>query len=163
SDLSRLVAETPIGKIVTVRLQRKGVQQEATVKVAETPGEPVASSGRAQTRTDLGMSVDNILEKHQRQFQLRDRTGIVVVSVAPGGRAEQAGIQAGDIIKELNRFSVRNLDDYRTILRQVKSGASLQRCTLLSHRRLKIVALRTFDIWQLFGIWCLEFEISGAR
>jgi S1-C subfamily serine protease len=49
----------------------------------------------------------------------------VVVSVAPGGAAERAGIQAGDIIKEMNRFSVRNLNDYRTILRQVKSGASL--------------------------------------
>ncbi len=71
------------------------------------------------------MNVDNILEKYQRQFQLRDRTGVVVVSVASGGAAEQAGIQAGDIIKEMNRFSVRNLNDYRTIVRQVKSGASL--------------------------------------
>ena len=125
SDLSRLVAEAPIGTTVTVRTQRKGAQQDVALKVAEMPGDAAVSAGRPQTRTDLGMNVDNMLEKYQRQFQLRDRTGVVVVSVAPGGAAEQAGIQAGDIIKEINRFSVRNLNDYRTILRQVKSGASL--------------------------------------
>jgi serine protease Do len=125
SDLSRLVAETPIGTTVSVRTQRKGAQQDVTLRVAEMSGDAAAPAGHTQTRTELGMNVDGILEKYQRQFQLRDRTGVVVVSVAPGGAAERAGIQAGDIIKEMNRFSVRNLNDYRTILRQVKSGASL--------------------------------------
>jgi serine protease Do len=125
SDLSRLVAETPIGRTVTARVQRKGTQQDVALKVAEMPGESVAPAARTQARIDLGMNVDQILEKYQRQFQLRDRTGVVVVSVASGGAAEQAGIQAGDIVKEMNRFSVRNLNDYRTIIRQVKSGAPL--------------------------------------
>jgi serine protease Do len=125
SDLSRLVAETPVGKTVMVRLQRKGAQQEAALKVAEMPADGGASAARSPTRTDLGMSVDNILEKYQRQFQLRDRTGVLVVAVTPGGAAEQAGIQAGDVIKEVNRFSVRNMNDYRTIFSQVKGGSSL--------------------------------------
>jgi serine protease Do len=125
SDLSRLVAETPIGTTVSVRTQRKGAQQDVTLRVAEMSGDAAAPAGHTQTPTELGMNVDGILEKYQRQFQLRDRTGVVVASVAPGGAAERAGIQAGDIIKEMNRFSVRNLNDYRTILRQVKSGASL--------------------------------------
>ena len=124
-DLSRLVAETPINTTATLRIQRKGAQQDLPIRIAEMPGDAPASAGRAQTGTDLGMNVDNILERHQRQFQLRDRMGVVVVNVALGGAAEKAGIQAGDVIKEFNRFSVRNLNDYRTILRQVKSGASL--------------------------------------
>jgi serine protease Do len=125
SDLARLVAETPIGTTVAVRVQRKGAQQEVALKVAEMPGESVASAARPQIQTDLGMNVDNILEKYQRQFQLRDRTGVVVVNVASGSAAEQAGIRAGDIVKEMNRFSVRNLNDFRTIVRQLKSGASV--------------------------------------
>src|SRR5271157_268505 len=125
SDLSRLVAETPINTTVTVRILRKGAQQDLPIKIAEMPGDAMASTARVQAGTDLGMNVDNILERYQRQFQLRDRMGVVVVNVAPGGAAERAGIQAADIIKELNRFSVRNLNDYRTILKQVRSGASL--------------------------------------
>jgi serine protease Do len=125
SDLSRLVAETPINTTVTLRIQRKGAQQDLPIRIAEMPGDALASAGRVQTGTDLGMNVDNILERYQRQFQLRDRMGVVVVNVASGGAAEKAGMQAGDIIKELNRFSVRNLNDYRTILKQIKSGASL--------------------------------------
>jgi len=125
SDLSRLVAETPINTTVTLRVQRKNAQQDLPIKIAEMPGDAPSPTGRVQTGTDLGMNVDNMLERYQRQFQLRDRMGVVVVNVAPGGAAEKAGIQAGDVIKELNRFSVRNLNDYRTILRQVKSGTSL--------------------------------------
>jgi serine protease Do len=125
ADLPRTVAETPIGKTVTVRLLRKGKPQDVTLKVGELPSEAVASSGPAPARADLGMTVDNIAQKYQRQFQLTDRSGVVVVAVARGGIAEQAGIQAGDIIKEANRFSVRTMNDYRTALRQAKSGASL--------------------------------------
>jgi serine protease Do len=125
ADLPRTVAETLIGKTVTVRLLRKGKPQDVTLKVGELPSEAVASSGRAPARADLGMTVDNIAQKYQRQFQLKDRSGVVVVAVARGGIAEQAGIEAGDIIKEVNRFSVRNVNDYRTVLRQAKSGASL--------------------------------------
>jgi serine protease Do len=125
ADLPRTVAETLIGKTVTVRLLRKGKPQDVTLKVGELPSEAVASSGRAPARADLGMTVDNIAQKYQRQFQLKDRSGVVVVAVARGGIAEQAGIEAGDIIKEVNRFSVRTVNDYRTVLRQAKSGASL--------------------------------------
>ena len=125
SDLSRLVAETAINTTVTLRIQRKGAQQDLPIRIAEMPGDAPVPASRAQTSSDLGMSVDNILEKYQRHFQVKDRMGVVVVTAAPGGAAEKAGIQAGDVIKELNRFSVRNLNDYRTILKQVKSGASL--------------------------------------
>ncbi len=125
ADLPRIVAETPIGKTVSVRVLRKGKPQEMSLKVGEMPSETAASPGRSPTRADLGMHVDNITQKYQRQFQLKERSGVVVVSVVRGGIAEQAGIQAGDIIKEVNRTAVRNVTDYRTVLRQIKSGASL--------------------------------------
>jgi serine protease Do len=124
-DLSRLVAETPVGETVVARIQRKDRQQDVALKVAEMPADSEPSSRPAQKRTDLGMNVDNVLERYQRQFQLRDRTGVVVVSVSSGGAAQQAGIQAGDLIKELNRFSVRNIEDFKTILKQAKDGSSL--------------------------------------
>ena len=116
SDLSRLVAETPIGKTVTVRAtaKRQAAGRDPQGWRNAFRGcrvGPAAAPGRA----DLGMTVDNIAQKYQRQFQLKDRSGVVVVSCGRGGMAEQAGIQAGDIIKEINRFSVRNLNDYRTI------------------------------------------------
>jgi serine protease Do len=126
ADLPRLVAETPIGKTVTVRVLRKGKPQDITLKVGEMASETAASAGRAPAgRVDLGMNVDNITQKNQRQFQLKDRAGVVVTAVARGGVADQAGIQAGDIVKEVNRTAVRNVNDYRAALRQVRSGASL--------------------------------------
>jgi serine protease Do len=125
-DLPRIVADTPIGKTVNVRLVRKGKQQDVTLKVAEMPSESLASPGRPQQqRTDLGMNVDNITQKHQQAFRFREKTGVVVVSVQGGGAADQAGIQSGDVIKEMNRSPVRNLSDYRTALRQESTAGSI--------------------------------------
>jgi len=125
-DLPRVVADAPIGKTVNVRLVRKGKQQDVALKVAEMPAETVASPGRPQQqRADLGMSVDNISQKHQRAFQLREKTGVVVVSVQRGSAADQAGIQPGDVIKEMNRAPIRNVSDYRTALRQEQASGSI--------------------------------------
>jgi len=105
---------------------RKGKQQDVALKVAEMPAETVASPGRPQQqRADLGMSVDNITQKHQRAFQLKEKTGVVVVSVQRGSAADQAGIQPGDVIKEMNRAPIRNVSDYRTALRQEQASGSI--------------------------------------
>jgi serine protease Do len=34
--------------------------------------------------------------------------------VVPGSAADDAGLQPGDIIREINRKPIRNLSDYRT-------------------------------------------------
>ena len=95
ADLSRIVAETPIGKTVTVRLLRKGSTTGVTAEGWGNARGGAASSGAHAARTDLGMSVDNISQKYQRQFQLKDRTGVVVVTVAAGAqRNRQAFSQA---------------------------------------------------------------------
>lgn len=125
-DLPRIVADTPIGKTVNVRLVRKGKQQELPLKVAEMPSDSVASPGRPQQqRSDLGMTVDNITQKHQQTFRLREKTGVVVVNIQKGSGADQAGIQPGDVIKEVNRSAVRNLTDYRAALRQEQAAGSV--------------------------------------
>ena len=37
--------------------------------------------------------------------------GVVITSVEPGGQAEAAGLQRGDVIEEVNRETVKTLDD----------------------------------------------------
>ena len=44
----------------------------------------------------------------------KDAKGVVVEDVNPDGRAADAGLQAGDLIQQVNRQPVGNVEDLRT-------------------------------------------------
>ena len=44
--------------------------------------------------------------------------GLLVQDVNPEGRAADAGIQAGDVIEQVNRQSVQSVDDLKAALRR---------------------------------------------
>ena len=47
----------------------------------------------------------------------KNAQGLVVQNVDPDGRAADAGIQAGDVIEEVNRQPVKSVDELRTALK----------------------------------------------
>ena len=48
----------------------------------------------------------------------RDARGLVVQEVNPDGRAAEAGVQAGDVIQEVNRQPVQSVDELRAAVRR---------------------------------------------
>jgi S1-C subfamily serine protease len=53
-------------------------------------------------------------------------SGVAVTAVDPGGRAEEAGLQEGDVLMEVNRARVRNVREFQELLRKAgKSGRIL--------------------------------------
>jgi len=109
SDLPRTVAETPVGKDVDIKIIRNGKEMPMKLKVAELTEQRIASQMQAPS---LGMKVDNINPRWQREFGIKDGSGVVVIDVEPDSPADDAGLQAGDVIKEVNRKSIRNVRDY---------------------------------------------------
>ena len=47
---------------------------------------------------------------------------MILVEVKSGSRAENAGLQTGDVIKGVNRKDVKNLDDYNRIVDDLQTG-----------------------------------------
>jgi len=47
-------------------------------------------------------------------------TGVVIASVEPGGEAEAAGLQRGDVIQEVNREAVKSLEEYQQAVNKIK-------------------------------------------
>jgi serine protease Do len=55
------------------------------------------------------------------QLNIPARTiGVVITSVEPGGQAEAAGLQRGDVIQEVNHEPVKTLDDYQKASAKIK-------------------------------------------
>ncbi|MDH4232044.1 MAG: DegQ family serine endoprotease [Nitrospirota bacterium] len=115
NDLPRVVAETPVGKTVDIRIVREKEELVLKIKIAELTEEKLAYQDR-KTGDTLGLSVDDITPRWRSRFGLRENTGVVVVEVLPGSAAEKSGIAPGDIIKEVNHTAVHNLSDYNSII-----------------------------------------------
>ncbi len=120
-DLPRRVAETPIGEKVPVKVIRDGKEIVLNITVAEMSEERVASQMNIPEK-NLGMTVDDIKPQWKNAFRLKDNAGIVVIEISPDSPAAEAGIHAGDIIKEVNRKPVRNKNDYESIMLKTEKG-----------------------------------------
>jgi serine protease Do len=126
NELPRVVAGTPVGKEVEVVVLREGKPLTLKLKVGELKEETQAAASAEKTKLELGMNVQEITPEMARQLRLAEPGGIVVTLVEPGSTAEEAGMQRGDIIREVNGRSIRKLSDYQAAISKIKKGEILR-------------------------------------
>ncbi len=127
-DLTGKIAALPVGTTAKIRLIRDGKEKTVNVTIAKREDERIASRGRQGPKEDasLGIRVSEITPEISRRFNLGEEDGIIVVDVTAGSKAEQAGLQPGDIIKEVNRKDVRSVKDFEAAVKAVESGQPIQ-------------------------------------
>jgi S1-C subfamily serine protease len=74
----------------------------------------------------LGVVTEDVTPGLAAQFALPATKGAYVVSVAPGGPAEKAGISGGDLIVGFDGTSVSGSEQLGTLIRTHKPGDSVQ-------------------------------------
>jgi serine protease Do len=124
NDLPRMAAEAPVGKSVVVIVKRDAKDLPFTLKVEELREEKIAIPAESSVQ-GLGMKVDSLTDQLRAQAGIEELSGIVVVEIEPGGRADEAGVRPGDVIKEVNRKLVRDLPGYQAALSATKPGSPL--------------------------------------
>ena len=124
-DLPRIVASTPVGKTVTVKLLRDGKEVERQAKVGEMEEENTSEAAKSPIHPSLGVTVQNLTPQIARELGLKKSAGVVVTGVEPGSPAAEAMIQVGDVIQAVNRKPVKNVDDFVKIVEKAKGGGSL--------------------------------------
>ncbi len=122
NELRNAVAANAPGTEVTLTIWRNGSQQEVKVKLgtltAESAGESSGQGGGEPSSSGkLGITVTPMTPEIAAQLGLRRGTqGVVIESVDPNGPAAQQGLQAGDVIQEVNRQPVRSPADLKSAL-----------------------------------------------
>ena len=124
NDLPRMVAETPVGRKVPVVVIRDGKEVQATLKIAELSEEKTQAREVSPVQS-LGMKVESLTEQLRQQTGITAKSGVVVTEIEQGGSAEEAGVEVGDVIREVNRRPVKDLSDYNAVLGAAKKGAPL--------------------------------------
>lgn len=109
-DLPMIVASTPVGKTVTVKLLRDGKTVTREVKVGEMEEKAVVA--KAPSNKSLGITIQNITPDIAKGLGLKKEAGVAVTQVEPGSPASEAGIRSGDVILEVNRKPVKDAEDF---------------------------------------------------
>lgn len=117
--LRSLVAETTPDSRVELKVWRDGKSKHLTVKIGEMPKDltAFAPSGKAEGDHALaGVSVEPA-----PLGSTPNNEGVAVTGVEPGSPADRAGIREGDIILEINRKPVKDVEDFRRLTGQLGS------------------------------------------
>jgi serine protease Do len=125
NELPRVVGNYAVGQRVNVTVIRNGKQTVIPVTIGKYPEGKPTPLGESETGTDLGMTVRELTPQLARQLGLPATSGLVVTDVSGGGLAAEAGIQPGDVIREINRKPVKTVKQYQEIVGRAKPGDTL--------------------------------------
>jgi serine protease Do len=123
-DLPFVVASTPIGKTVGVEIMRENQPMKLQIKTEELKDETEAAPA-GEARPYLGMEVREINPELAKNYGLARTSGIIVVEVESGSPAAEAGLSPGDIIIEVDRKPVSNLETFKRLLAEFKEGDTI--------------------------------------
>lgn len=117
------ISMTAPGTKEELTIVRDGKRKNVSVTLAAYMPETVdAKSAPAQSTNELGLTVQTLSAELAKQFNARAGEGVVVTEVERGSVAEQAGINVGTIILQVNHKSITTAEEFdREIARADKS------------------------------------------
>ncbi|MGH7332679.1 MAG: Do family serine endopeptidase [Candidatus Rokuibacteriota bacterium] len=132
ADLQRAVGLTSPGTSAKMKVLREKGEKMVEVKIAEASDEREAGA-RLGSRgsSSLGMEIRPITPDIARQLGLRSTEGVVVARVDDESPAGTAGVQRGDVIREINRQKIKTIGDFEKATKDLKDG---DRLTVLLQR-----------------------------
>jgi serine protease Do len=133
SDLQRAVGLASPNQDAKVKVLRDQGERTIDLKIGEAPEEraEARAPGSGRGRSNLGLDVRPVTPEIARQLNLPAPEGVVVARVDDGSAAAEAGVQRGDVIREINRQRVRTMADFERLTKDAKEG---DRLTVLLQR-----------------------------
>jgi serine protease Do len=125
-DLPRIVASTKPGKKVKVVVIRDGKEESISLTIAEMePDAKEKLAGGPDLSKGLGLTVQDISPAVARHMDIENRKGVLVSSVEPGSPADDAGFRDGDIIRAINRMSVKDSKEFEKRIKEIKDDKTV--------------------------------------
>ena len=116
------VSTTPPGKELELAVLRSGQPTTVRVQVGTLAPEEVAKAETKEGPVTLGIAVQNMTDQIAQQLGYTGEIGVVVAEVQPYSPAAMAGIKQGTLIKEVNRTTIHNTDEFQKAIRAAEKG-----------------------------------------
>ncbi|WDI32140.1 Do family serine endopeptidase [Hyphococcus flavus] len=153
NELSRRVASFPPGEKISLKIHRDGKVRNLDVTLGQrdddqtASAEDVPSNDDDSLAADLGLRVSELNDAMRQQFRVPDNVdGVMVTGVRPGSPAQEAGLQPGVVILQVDGEDVASGNDLRSKIQNAKRSdkdAVLLRMQFGANRQFGALSLDT--------------------
>jgi len=123
-QLQALVGQKRPGDTIRLEIVRDSKPTSVSVKLEALGGDKGTEvAGNEHGKGRWGLSLADLTPEVRNEVQAQPSvTGAVVEDVKPGSPADNAGLQRGDVIIEVNRHSVKTASEVAQVLSNVPNG-----------------------------------------
>ncbi len=125
-ELQVTVGQKQPGTKIELTVLRKGKTMQVPVTLeamGAKPGDNSANSDKSEGKARWGIGLGDLNSDVREQLQApQGMHGAVIEQVQPGSSADNAGLQRGDVILEVNRHKVQSAADVKEALSKVPKG-----------------------------------------
>src|SRR6266404_2459070 len=121
-DFPGVIADTPPGQRITLKIIHEKKEQTVAVKIGELADENDPNQQLEARDPELGLRVQRITPEAARRLGLTSSRGVLVIEVLPGSPADQVGVEPAAVIREVNQRPVTNVKDFERATRQGRRG-----------------------------------------
>ena len=112
NELPRVVAGTSVDTKVPLVVMRDGQRKTLEVQVGEMDEPEVVAKAESPAGPAIfGLRAQNLTPELAQQLGVEEGVGVVIAEVEPGSPASEAGLRRGDVIVELDRKPVSDVED----------------------------------------------------
>ncbi len=113
-DYISVVSNIIVGEDVKISVKREEERIDFVLKAEGMP--EYSSTGEAK----LGLLVQNNAPTLKKKFGLAISNGVVVLDVKPESIGDRIGIEVGDVIVEINRKKIKNVEDFKRVADKIE-------------------------------------------
>jgi serine protease Do len=118
-ELTGTIADIPVGKKTPITILRDGKEKTVKVKIAKRDDSERLARRQPEKNGELGIRIAEMTPEMAKRFgHSETEKGVLVVGVASGSKAAEAGIRQGDLVKEVNRKPVTSVSRLRAELKK---------------------------------------------
>lgn len=137
ADVRRLVGSEKPGTEIAFQVHRGAKEMTLDATIGKMPSDLLAGTSPEDANPKTiedgaleGVRLGSLDPEIRQDLNLGNKAeGVVVLEVAPGSEAAEAGLRRGDVITEVNRSKVTSPDDAYAKARKGKGDATLLRVT----------------------------------
>lgn len=103
----------------------QGIGFAIPVNMVRNIMDQIVKTGKV-TRGYMGAGIQDVSPQLQRAFKLSGPTGAVITRVEPGKPAEKAGLQAGDVVLQVNDTAISDSNSLRNRISSTAPGTTVR-------------------------------------